>query len=211
MPKMLLRYFSIEEGAKRGREQVHVLDKWNSRKSIANIRNIAAAFEFYETQMAGVPANAEAVLSDLEGEAAATLQRVIETETIGCLNQEEREWLAVFCAVLLVRTQWVRNRVADLNGELEAHIRSLGYDPDQVDGFQRMSEEDVKAMTIRLRLTERSRSCASSLPIIQQQQVSKSPNGYETEDIGTVSTTGQCWIPITGQPRAIRPRRSASV
>jgi len=149
VPKMLLRNFSIEEGAKRGHEQVHVLDKSNSRTFIANIRNVAAAFDFYEAEMAGQVVNAEAILSELEGRASTAMQKIFETETVAVLEAEERMWLSIFCSVQFVRTQTVRNRIEAMNGGMEAHIRRMGYDPAEVEGFQRMSEDDIKAMAIR--------------------------------------------------------------
>lgn len=99
VPKMLLRNFAIPDTGKRGREQVHVLDKSNSRTFVANIRNVAAAFEFYETEMAGKVVNAERILGELEGHAALVLQKIIVNRSVGGLDHAERRWLSTFCAV----------------------------------------------------------------------------------------------------------------
>jgi hypothetical protein len=150
VPKMLLRNFSISAGAKRGQEQVHVLDKSSSRAFVANIRNIAAAFEFYEAELAGRVVNAEAMLSELEGHASAVLQKMLATETVASLNTAERMWLSIFCSVQFVRTQTARDRIEAMNKGVEEHIRRMGYDPAEVDGYRPMSEEDIKAEAIRL-------------------------------------------------------------
>jgi hypothetical protein len=150
VPKMLLRNFAIQREAKRGREQVHVLDKTNSRAFIANIRNIASAFDFYEAEMAGQVVNAERILGELEGYAASILQKIINSRSVASLDAGERRWFSIFCAVQFVRTQTVRDRVAMMNAHMEDHIRRMGYDPKQVEGFESMSEDGIKAMTIRM-------------------------------------------------------------
>lgn len=150
VPKMLLRNFAIGASSSRGREQVHVLDKSTSRVFTANIRNIAAAFEFYEAELAGEPLDVEALLSELEGHTSAALEKVLAAETVADLSAEDRMWLSIFCSVQFVRTQTVRDRIGALNEDMEAHIRRMGYDPAQVAGFQRMSEDDIKKMGIGL-------------------------------------------------------------
>src|SRR5206468_1309141 len=82
VPKMLLRSFSISEGARRGRDQVHVLDKSSSKTFTANIRNVAAAFEFYEAKVEGRVVNAEAMLSELESHASAALRKLLSAESV---------------------------------------------------------------------------------------------------------------------------------
>lgn len=149
VPKMLLRSFSIIEGAKRGQEQVRVLDKSNSKTFTANIRNVAAAFEFYQAEMAGRVVNAEAVLSELEAHASAALRKVLSAETVAVLDAEERSWLAAFCSAQFVRTQSARDRIGAMQDGVEAHIMRQGFDPAEVEGFHRMSKEDIKAMAIR--------------------------------------------------------------
>lgn len=150
VPRMLLRNFAINPEAERGGKQVHVLDKWNSRIFTANVQNVAAAFEFYEVETAARAINAEHLLSELEGRASTVLDKVIGSRSIGGLDLADREWLAIFTAVQFMRTQTVRGRFDEINAEIEAHIRKMGYDPGQVEGFRRMSEDDIKAMAIRM-------------------------------------------------------------
>lgn len=146
---MLLRSFSIEERRGRGKEQVRVLDKSSSKTFIANVRNIAAAFGFYEAEIAGQVVNAEAILAELESQASAALQKVLSMGTVAGIDAGERMWLAIFCSVQFVRTQSVRDRIRSMQASMEAHIIRQGFNPAEVDGFQRMSEGDIKAMAIR--------------------------------------------------------------
>jgi hypothetical protein len=149
VPKMLLRNFAIGKSVTRGKEQVHVLDKSNSRAFTANIRNVAAAFEFYEAEIAGQVVNAESILSELEGHASAALQEVLAADSVTCLDAEKRMWLSIFCSVQFVRTQATRDRIVAMNAGQEAHIIRMGYDPAEVEGFERLSENDVKSTAIQ--------------------------------------------------------------
>jgi hypothetical protein len=133
VPKMLLRSFSISDGARRGQEQVHVLDKSNSKTFIANIRNVAAAFEFYEAEMAGRVVNAAAILSELESHASAALRKVLSAGSVAVLDVEERMWLAAFCSAQFVRTQAARHRIGAMQDGVKAHIVRQGFDPAEAD------------------------------------------------------------------------------
>lgn len=148
VPKMLLRNFAITPGADTAK--VHVLDKSNSRTFVSNIRNVAAAFDFYVTEMAGRVVNAERVLSELEGRAAGVMSKMMANRSITCLTPEDREWWAIFCAVQFMRTQTVRDRFTAIHVGMEAHIRRMGFDPNQVMGFKPATPEMIKAMTIQM-------------------------------------------------------------
>jgi hypothetical protein len=144
VPKVLLRNFAIDQGVRRGSEQVHVFDKSNGNAFVSNIRNVAAAFEFYDVGEGSV----ESSLSELEARAAQALQNILAAPSLTTLSNLDRTWFAIFCAVQFMRTQSVRDRVRRINSELEEHIKKLGFDPAKVEGFQRMSDEDIKAMTV---------------------------------------------------------------
>jgi hypothetical protein len=150
VPQMLLRNFATPESVARGREQVQVLDKWTSRVFLANVRNVAAAHEFYEVETGAQVISAERLLSELEDRTGPVLQKMIANRTVPAFGTGDREWLSVFCAAQFMRTQTVRGRFSEINAELEAHIQKLGYDPANVEGYRRLTDTDVKASTIRM-------------------------------------------------------------
>lgn len=150
VPQMLLRNFATRESIVRGREQVQVLDKWTSRVFTANIRNVASAHEFYEVETETRAISAEHLLSELEDRARPVLQKLIANRSVPATGTGEREWLSVFCAVQFMRTQTVRGRFSEINAEIEAHIRNMGYDPSNVEGYRKLMDADVKASTIRM-------------------------------------------------------------
>lgn len=149
VPQMLLRHFALNPGTDRGSRQVYVLDKSNSRVFPSNVQNVAAAYEFYEVETAAKTINAEHLLSELEGKASLALDKIIADRSLAGLERGDREWLSIFTAVQFMRTQTVRGRFAEINAEIEAHIRKMGWDPDNVEGFQRLSPDDIKTLTIR--------------------------------------------------------------
>lgn len=150
VPQMLLRNFAANPDAARAKKQVYVLDKTNSRVFQANIRNVAAAYEFYEVETAVEKLNAEHLLSELEEKASVILSKLTETCSVANMSREDKEWLAVFIAVQFMRTETVRGRFDAINAEIEVHIRKMGYDPANVEGYRRLGPDEVKEKTIRL-------------------------------------------------------------
>jgi hypothetical protein len=150
VPQLLLRNFAINPLTDRGGKQIYVLDKLNSKVFTANVRDIAAAYEFYQVETETSRLDAEGVLSELEARASAALSRLITLRSVAGLTAEERQWLAIFTSVQFMRTQTVRGRLDEINVEIEEHIRKMGYDPDKVEGFKRMKPDDVKTTTIRM-------------------------------------------------------------
>jgi hypothetical protein len=144
VPKMLLRNFAIQQGAKRGTEQIHVFDKQRGRAFVSNIRNVAAANEFYDLGEGSI----EQSLSELEDRASKALNCITSLPSLSDLTDLDRVWFSIFCSVQLMRTQGMRDRVRRVNDEIVQHIRKMGHDPNKVEGFRPMSDIDIKAMTM---------------------------------------------------------------
>src|SRR6266567_1716490 len=90
VPKFLLRNFAIDPAAKRGAEKVHAFDKARGRSFVANVRNVAAAFDFYDLAVDGDEVSLEKFLSTLEAEAARAIARAITERSLRDLSEDEQ-------------------------------------------------------------------------------------------------------------------------
>jgi Protein of unknown function (DUF4238) len=149
VPKLLLRNFAIKKAGMRGAEQVHIFDKAKGTSFISNIRNVAAAFDFYDLDLGDETVSLESSLSDIEANAALVLQKGISQRSLANLSQAEQTWLLMFCTVQFMRTQSVREQLERLQKGVENHIRQMGLDPAEVDGCRPMSKADIKAATMQ--------------------------------------------------------------
>lgn len=149
VPKFLLRNFAMEPGARRGADKVHAFDKLKGRSFVANVRNVAAAFEFYDLGMGSNKVSLEGFLSNLEGEAARAIAKVIVQRSLSSLSADEQGSIIMFCTVQLMRTQSVREQLERISKSIEDRIRKMGHDPAKVEGFRPMTEADLKANSIQ--------------------------------------------------------------
>lgn len=150
VPKILLRNFISNGDANRGSEKIWVFDKSNSKISNPNIKNIAAQFSFYDTNVDGKAISVESILAELENCVSAVLSKLIEHRSATILSQEERTWFAIFCAAQFVRVENFRSQVKDMNAALKDKLQALGHDTDSVDGhkFLHGDDSEIKKFSI---------------------------------------------------------------
>lgn len=144
VPKMLLRRFAVDPKEK---EQVHVFDKHEDKKFLTHIRNIAAERGFYETDVSD--GRIEKAFSELEDNTSPVIAKIVVDQTLGNLDAGELGWLAAFIATQHLRTKQLREVIRHLNDGHAEHIRAMGHEPKDVEGFQPIeSEDDLTAMAL---------------------------------------------------------------
>ncbi len=149
VPQFLLRKFG--NGKK---DQVWVYDKSSSRAFPSNVRNVASESRFYDFEYQGHSISLEPWLAALEGEAHSVVHSIIEADSVKTLAAEQREILAAFLAVQLVRTRTFREEWDAFPRMIREHIQLAG---DQVEPgsqadqlIQDLSANDLKEQTARV-------------------------------------------------------------
>jgi hypothetical protein len=144
VPRVLLRGFASGTN-----EQVFAFDKTTSRVFRPGIRNVAVEDRFYDLDTAAGNFTVEPGLAKLEGEIAPILGRIRSEASIGFLSPKERELVALFAMVQHQRTLNFKSKIAQMNVDLAAKLRRLGFDPSQVDGFKEFDAGDIQHMAMR--------------------------------------------------------------
>jgi hypothetical protein len=148
VPKFLLRNFA--ELDKNRSEQIWTFDKSNSSIFRTNLRNIAAECGFYDTDGDDPRIATESLLCELEAHAAQTLRKIVGERGLGNLSSEERQWLAIFCAVQFVRVPNLREKQNAIDDSIKRKIVESGGDVNNVVGFKPMTAKDLKEFAISL-------------------------------------------------------------
>ena len=148
VPRLLLRGFLREPKAKK---QVFVYDKHEDRSFSTNITNIAAERGFYDFEFDDIQVDVEGILSELENNTNSAFERVIETESLAALDDEQKSWLSVFLAIQQLRTRHFREVIKAFNEGTAEHIRNLGFNPLETEGFEPIeTEDDLKRASLAL-------------------------------------------------------------
>lgn len=141
IPQFILRNFADNRGL------IHVLDKSDGRTFKANIRNVAAERNFYEV---GESYNVEAGLTQIEQLAAPIINKIISERSLVNLLPDERGVLSVFLAIQSFRTNQLRDSIAAINQLLVNDIIRRGWDPNSVENFKVLDEEEVKQICVQM-------------------------------------------------------------
>lgn len=99
VPQFILRNFHGDND-----KQIHVFDTHDLKAYTANIRDVAAEFDFYEITINGVNISLEEALSVLETKTSTIVSKILKTKTINWISAEEKLILANFTAIQMVRT-----------------------------------------------------------------------------------------------------------
>jgi hypothetical protein len=148
VPKLLLRNFISNPGAKRGSERIWAFNKETGIAFNPNIRGIAAQFGFYDLEDKDGVVSFEGSLCVLEDRVKPALDRIMAERSLANLTAEDRGWLPLFCAIQFLRVEQSREMARQLNEGLVQKIVQTGGDPARVDGFKVMDEADVKTHAI---------------------------------------------------------------
>lgn len=106
VPRFYLQLFARPEG------KLRVSDLQADREYVSSVENVAVQSRFYDVDLGGHAYSAEDWLGELEGNAAAVLQFLIEDPSgIANLTWEQENALARFIAALIVRTPGKRQEL----------------------------------------------------------------------------------------------------
>jgi len=143
VPQFLLDRFKDPE-----KDLLHVYDKKTDRVFTTSPQNVAAERSFYEIETDWGKVTAEPGLSALETIAAGIVEKLVKQESLAGLSTEERVKLSAFLAVQFSRTRNFRENIEDVNKQMVDRFRSLDIDPNQVENFKVLTEDDVKRFSI---------------------------------------------------------------
>lgn len=160
VPKLLLRRFA--GGKSKG--QVRVFDKHSGRQFPSAIDGIAGEGRYYDALTKDQFVSLEPALTQLEGDAAPALARVIEKASLASLSAEDRAVIAVFAAVQFARTPRLLQAQKQLHQVVLDKARAISSDPAHLAEF----EEVLKDENLRLARLHFTADSASLAPIIHQ-------------------------------------------
>lgn len=143
MPRFILRNFTEQK------DQVWVLDKQNNRKFKTNIKNIASENGFYNFEIDGHQMTFETSISDFEGEASRIIKKIINSESIGSLTDEDKVVMSHFVALQYVRTKQWRETWKSMDEALTKAIREKGMNPEDMEGYRELTDEANKLEHMR--------------------------------------------------------------
>jgi hypothetical protein len=143
VPQLLLRGFATD-----AKEQLFALDKQTGKVFQTSIRNVATEKGFYDIETQTGRESLESGLSRLESVVAPLITRIRAERALSFLSPSEREMIALFAMVQHQRTVNYRQKVSQMNVDLLAKIRRMGFATDQIDGIKEFSEDDLQKFAV---------------------------------------------------------------
>lgn len=145
VPQFLLKGFTTGK-----KHQVWVFDKHNGNSFRTSIRNVASGNYFYNFDRDGTEVSLDPLLTKLDNEAGAIVEKLRKEVSLAAISDEERATLSLFIGAQHARVQNLREMSAHMNRMLADHLRALGADPNEVEGFKELSNEENKAFTVSM-------------------------------------------------------------
>jgi hypothetical protein len=151
VPQFLLRNFG--RGKK---DQLWVFDKSNGRSFFTNAKNVASESRFYDFEVDGETVSLEPVLTKIESAGKHVVERILDADSVGVLDENERAQLAVFCSIQMARTRNFREQWLSFPRMLREELGKRGEEVaegSQVEQLiQDLTENEVKAESGRFML-----------------------------------------------------------
>lgn len=136
------------------KDQVWVYDKSSGRSFPSNVKNVASESRFYNFEHEGQTMSLEPWLCSLEGQAKSVISSILDADSLSVLGGEQRQILASFLAVQMIRTKTFRE---EWNGFPRMLRERLERDGDEVvpgsqaeELLREISENDLKEQTARM-------------------------------------------------------------
>lgn len=149
VPKLLLRGFLSGDPKRAAKEQVHVLDLEAQKSFPTSIDNIMGERRFNEFWIdEDVLATIEPWTGRIESHLAPIIERIRAEKTLE-RTPEEIANLAFLMAFQFLRTKGMRLMPERIDDQLRRHVKSMGFDPEKVDGLMNLDEEGLKKEHIR--------------------------------------------------------------
>jgi len=93
---------------------------------------VLAESRFYEIEVAGERVSLEEELTKIEEQVSPILARLVRDRRLADISAEDRQIVANFCAVQLIRTHAFRDQIKDMNEGMSEALRRRGIDPSGV-------------------------------------------------------------------------------
>jgi hypothetical protein len=148
VPKVLLRLHVIDAAAKRGGEQVYCFDKRVQKVFPSNIRGVFSGTRFNEMKVGDTLISQEGPLTEVESAVAPIFGRLVERRRLRNITIPDRQKIASFCAVQLIRTQTFRDQVKDVVNGTEQALLRRGIDIGQIKNYERWDDEQIKRFSL---------------------------------------------------------------
>lgn len=143
VPQFVLRQF-VER-----KNQIWVFDKATDKKFRTNVRNIAGETGFYDFDMGGIKFSYEPSLTELETDASHIIKKLIRTESLSELVDEERLTLSRFLAVQFLRTRQWRDTFDSVTEQLTKALEERGATEEFLAQLKSESPESTKDTHMR--------------------------------------------------------------
>jgi len=131
VPRFLLSKFGKEKNARK--RQLFTFDKEVERVFLQSVMDASVRRNFYNIEGHPDQASLEPVLSIIEGDAAPIIKRIVKTRSIGWLNDDEKEVIAIFAVMQKARSFHGLCIVEDLMASISKMTKSHGHHPEDVD------------------------------------------------------------------------------
>jgi hypothetical protein len=158
VPQFLLNNFTVGK-----KPQIWVFDKKTGKKFKTNIKNVASETKFYDFSFEDIELSIEPGLAEVEATAAKLIKTIIKNEGIAHLDENDKIFLSQFFALQFTRTKGHRLRFKDVTEKISANIRKRGWNPENIDGYKELTEDDLKIHGVKSVVTIQHR--CSPLPI----------------------------------------------
>jgi hypothetical protein len=145
VPQFILRGFASGRS-----KQIYVFDKATGKSFKTAVRNVASEMGFYDFDAAGEARSLDPLLQRLEDATKEIVRKILQLRLVNCLSPEERVRLALFATTQMLRTTAQRRQLFDLNQSICEAVKKRGGDPDSIEGFRNLTEEEARVASIMM-------------------------------------------------------------
>jgi len=139
VPQLLLRGFASGR-----RNPLYVFDKRTGQSFRSSVRNAGCERGFYDPRSQSA-VNVDEWMKQAEAEAGSLVVDIRRQGNLRNLTQSDREWLAAFVAIQMVRTRRQLTAQDDLARTLASALRERGMDPSSIPGFDEFDGDKLRA------------------------------------------------------------------
>lgn len=149
VPQFLLRPFSfIKKKKRRSESYIWAYDKHTDNIFSPNIKEIASENGFYDFYLGEEVRSMEPHLQFLEDKTKDAIKLIVQNQNLKHLKEPDLSWLSLFIAIQYLRVKKQREILRKLNDDMAEKIRKMGHDPDNVEGFKRLSDDEIKTVIV---------------------------------------------------------------
>lgn len=139
VPQFILKNFSLGDN-----RQVWVFDKKTGKKFKSHIKNVASEKGFYDFKFQNSELTIEPSITQFETEASGIIDDIVKKRSIAFLTENNKAVLSYFFSLQLTRTKQHRIMFRDLIKGLFGAIKSRGFDPTKVEGYNELTDENSR-------------------------------------------------------------------